>query len=94
MHARPRQSPRRLRPARAGLLVLALLFGQWLGSLHAVTHGAAHGAAHAHSLACDPAHADADAHADAHADADTHIHTDPNAAALTALFDHAPDEPT
>lgn len=94
--------------AGAWLLMLALLFGQGLGAVHAISHGAPRVAGYVHALADtlpaqararEQAHEQAQdhAHAQAHEQAPRHAH-DPaqhpdDTPVLQALFGHAPDEP-
>lgn len=68
----------RLRLVGAWLLVVALLFGQGVGTVHSITHGTPGGHAHAH------AHEHGHGHGPASAAAEH---------GLQALFDHDPEEP-
>ena len=88
----------RLRRVGAWLLVVALLFGQGLGLVHAITHCAPGWHSHAHSNAHGHEHGHEHRQAQDHGLAGTpHVHgpacQDAQAPGLQALFDHDPDEP-
>jgi hypothetical protein len=89
VNSQQRRSP--LRGALAWLLMMAVLFGQGLGAVHSISHGVPGGGGHAHAHAPAHAHATTEPLHSLHATAPACDHGD--APGLSALFDHAPDEP-
>jgi len=85
-----------LRGALAWLLMLAVLFGQGLGAVHAISHGAPGAVGKLHAQAGPPqaqTQAQTQAQAQAQAQAQTLACEPGQALGLQALFGHAPDEP-